>query len=233
MKNVVITGISGGLGRCLAKEYLSQGDYVFGFDIEERGILSYLEEEKENLSFELLDVGKDESVEKGISSIAQKISRLDILVNCAGVLTENSGKVLEEFDINGSCDVFNINALGPLRMVKAVLPLLRKSEEAVILNISSEAGSLQTHAGYTYRYDYCMSKAALNMQSIILQRYLEKDNIRVLTVHPGWMRTSMGGEEAPLLPDEVAVNIRKLVNHHQYDYHNMVFMDYNDEVRPW
>lgn len=232
MKNVVITGVSGGLGRCLAKEYLNHGDYVFGFDVEERDIISYLGAKK-NFSFKYLDVGKDESVDQGMNCIAQQVSNLNLLINCAGILPENSGKILEEFDINGSQDVFNINALGPLRMVKAALPLLRNSQGAVVLNISSEAGSLQTHAGYTFRYDYCMSKAALNIQSIILQRYLEKEKIKVLTIHPGWMRTAMGGEEAPLLPDKAAASIRELVNHHQYDYHNMVLMDYNEEIRPW
>lgn len=233
MKNVVITGVSGGLGRCLAKEYLLEGCNVFGFDIQEREIKEYLGEWGRRFTFGFLDVGNDNSVEEETRQLYRQVSCVDILINCAGILPENSKNVLEDFDVSASLETFNVNALGPLRMTKALLGLLRNAEDGVVLNISSEAGSLQSHAGYTIRYDYCMSKAALNIQSIILQRYLEKEKIRVLAVHPGWMKTDMGGMEAPLSPSEAAANIKNLVNYHQYDYHNRVFMDYNNKIRPW
>lgn len=233
MKNVVITGVSGGLGRCLAEEYLREGCNVFGYDIEERDIKTYLGADGKRFYFEYMDVGNDISVENSAEELGKKVSGVDILINCAGILPSDSAKVLEDFDVSGSLETFNVNALGPLRMTKAFLALLKKAEAGVIVNISSEAGSLQTHAGYIIRYDYCMSKAALNIQSVILQRYLEQEKIRVLTVHPGWMKTSMGGENAPILPRETAKGIKDLVNCHQYDYHNRVFMDYNNKIRPW
>lgn len=73
----------------------------------------------------------------------------------------------------------------------------------VIVNISSEAGSI----GECWRdreFDYCMSKAALNMQSVLLQKYLKSEGIKVLAIHPGWMRTDMGGAEADISPDTSA-----------------------------
>ena len=70
-------------------------------------------------------------------------------------------------------------------MAQKFLPLVRNGEGKTIVNISSEAGSLSTHNDYINRYDYCMSKAALNMQSVILQRYLRPEGIRVVAIHPG------------------------------------------------
>ena len=231
MKNIVITGVSGGLGRCLAEEYLGEGCQVFGFDINEDDICNYLQ--NDNFSFGIMDITYDISVKDNAQKLFGKIGHIDILINCAGILPENSEKRLEDFEVSGALEVFNTNALGPLRVTKQLLKLVKNSEAGVIVNISSEAGSLQAHADYVIRYDYCMSKAALNMQSIILQRYLEEDEIRVLAVHPGWMQTRMGGQEAPLKPSDSAKQIKRLITHHQYDYHNRVLMDYNDKIRPW
>ena len=80
--------------------------------------------------------------------------------------------MIENFDIDGSIALFDVNALGPLCVTKACLDLLRRGGEKLVINISSEAGSMTSHADYINRYDYCMSKAALNVQSVILQRYL-------------------------------------------------------------
>lgn len=231
MKNIVITGVSGGLGRCLAKEYLSEGCRVFGFDIDEDDICSYLQNNR--FSFGLMDIASDISVEDNAKKLFEKTDHIDIVINCAGILPKNSEKRLEDFEVSKALEVFDINALGPLRVTKQLLQLVKNAEAGVIVNISSEAGSMQAHADYVIRYDYCMSKAALNIQSIILQRYLETDKIRVLAVHPGWMRTRMGGQEAPLEPSDSAKQIKRLIACHQYDYHNRVLMDYNNKIRPW
>lgn len=233
MENVVITGAAGGLGRCLARRYVKKGCRVFGCDLAWRDAEKYVAAKNGNFEFDVVDVGDDASVASYLEKLSARIQKIQLLINCAGVLPDNSARVLEEFEIGKALEVYSVNALGPLRMVKAALPLLRRADGAVIVNISSEAGSLQAHADYTYRYDYCMSKAALNIQSIILQRYLKKENIRVLAIHPGWMKTAMGGEEAPVLPEESAEGICELVNLHRYDYHNMVFMDYNGKKRAW
>lgn len=231
MKNIVIVGVTGGLGSCLAKEYLDEGCQVFGFDIDEGDNCSCLQNER--FSFGVMDIASDSSVSENAEKLCRKISHIDILIHCAGILPQNSERQLEDFEVSEALEVFNTNALGPLRVTKMLLRLVKASDAGVIVNISSEAGSMQAHADYIIRYDYCMSKAALNIQSIILQRYLEKDKIRVLAVHPGWMQTKMGGQEAPLKPSDSAKQIKRLITRHQYDYHNRVLMDYNDKIRPW
>lgn len=234
MKKVLITGVSGGLGSCLATEYLKRNYQVYGYDIKDNTKVENIKNMyPEKFEFILMDTSSDESVIRAGTIINQYTESLDILINAAAILPPNSANVLEDFDITQSMELFAVNTLGPLRVVKDLLSLIKKGEEKLIVNISSEAGSMTTHCDYITRYDYCMSKAALNMQSIILQRYLEKDGIKVLLIHPGWLRTEMGGEEAPILPSESAESIVKLTETYKYSENMGMFLDYDGSTRAW
>ena len=234
MKKVLITGVSGGLGSCLATEYLKRNYQVYGYDIKDNTKVENIKNMyPEKFEFILMDTSSDESVIRAGTIINQYTESLDILINAAAILPPNSANVLEDFDITQSMELFAVNTLGPLRVVKDLLPLIKKGEEKLIVNISSEAGSMTTHCDYITRYDYCMSKAALNMQSIILQRYLEKDGIKVLLIHPGWLRTEMGGKEAPILPSESAESIVRLTETYKYSENMGMFLDYDGSTRAW
>ena len=106
--------------------------------------------------------------------------------------------------------VYNVNALGALRVAQSVLPLLRAGEIKRIINISSEAGSMaaRVRRGQRTRYAYCASKAALNIQSILLQNHVAEWGIRVHLIEPGWLRTFLASKEkctiAPTEPEESA-----------------------------
>lgn len=211
MKTVFITGADGGLGIALVKEYLGRGYRVFGADIRKKAETEKLILESDgNYVFFTADVSSTSSVQDLSKNIRAHTSSLDIIINAAGIIRPQSEDVLEDFDIDGSRKLFDVNALGPLRIVKTLINLLRRGEEKLLLNISSEAGSMTTHADYINRYDYCMSKAALNIQSIILQRYLKPEGIRVLLFNPGWMHTQMGGPNAPIDPKDSALGIANL-----------------------
>lgn len=233
MKSVLITGAGGGLGQNLCREYLARGFRVFGWNVvRDNAVEELISEYPGQFVFSLVDVGNYPAVEEGAKAVAALTDSLEIIVNAAGILPPNSAKQLPEFDIDTSIDVYNINSLGPLRVVKALLPLLKKGEEKLIIQISSEAGSMTSHMPhYVHRYDYCMSKAALNIQSIILQRYLKDDGIHIYLIHPGWMRTAMGGEKAPLLPSQSAASIAALFDKGRRP--DTMYMDYDGTPRPW
>lgn len=230
MKHILITGASGGIGSSLVNEYLKRGYQVYAADL-----VGEPDPDKAGMPYEFfrLDVTDTAAVEQLASALRQRTDSLDIILNCAGLLRRESEEQLEDFDIDGSMQVFNVNALGPFRIVKACIDLLRAGEDKLLLNISSEAGSITSHADYIKRYDYCMSKAALNIQSVILQRYLKPEGIKVLLVHPGWVNTPMGGSEAPVTPDESAQGIADVAEKLMHKPDTYMYWNYNGTERPW
>ena len=147
--------------------------------------------------------------------IANRFGRLDVLVNNAGIGTPDgmgtvadsltSGTSLEELK-----EVFETNVFAVLLLTQELLPLLRKSDGARIVNVSSHLGSLSLHAqkdqavAYNKRYAYNASKAALNLLTIQLAQELDGTKILVNSVHPGWVKTRLGSDAAPLQPAEGA-----------------------------
>ena len=234
MKNVLITGAAGGLGVCLVREYLGRGCRVFGTDIARRPDTEALLAESEGrYAFFQADVTDTAAVEEVARRVGAEVSSLDILINAAGLFRPESEYLLEDFDIDGSMRLFDVNALGPLRVTKAFICLLRQGGDKLLVNVSSEAGSMTSHAEYIRRYDYCMSKAALNIQSVILQRYLKPEGIRVLLFHPGWIHTPMGGPEAPIDPADAARGIADVAAGLRGRLDSYMYWNYNGTERPW
>lgn len=234
MKTVLITGANGGLGKCLVNKYCTEGYQVFAFDYKLDEDSVRMEKEMDNIAlFSFIDVRDSNAIEKAWDLVVAKTDKIDILINAAAILPADSANVLEEFNIESALDVYSTNALGPLRVVQKFLPLIKNSKGKTIINISSEAGSISTHNDYINRYDYCMSKAALNMQSVILQRYLRPDDIRVVVIHPGWMKTEMGGIDAPISPENSADGIFDLVGTCCNDFECGMFFDYDGCQRSW
>lgn len=143
--------------------------------------------------------------------IARQFGQLDILVNNAGIGTpEGTGTAGDALTSGTSLEelrqVFETNVFAVLLLTHELLPLLQKSSGARIVNVSSHLGSLALHArkdqavAYNKRYAYNASKAALNLFTIQLAQELEGTNIKVNSVHPGWVKTRLGSDAAPLQP---------------------------------
>lgn len=116
-------------------------------------------------------------------------------------------------------------------MVQQFLPLLEKGEHKLILNISSEAGSI-TDCWRESDFAYSMPKAALNMQSKILQNHLKPRSFKLLAVHPGWMRTDMGGADADIHAGEAAEGIFNLAVK-KWNLDDGIYMDYKAQPINW
>ena len=234
MEKVLIAGVSGGLGIQLARLCLAQRRKVFGSCVHENdGLRKLAEEYGDNLYLFEMDVRTEEAVQRAADKISEVTESLDLIVNCFGMLNRKNACPLNEYDIDGSFDLININMLGPLRVAKYFEPLLLKGEKKVLVNISSEAGSMAANNHYKDRYDYCMSKAGVNMQSVILQRYWLDRGVKVLAVHPGWMKTRMGGERAQIDPEVSAAGILELADKYSHQLDREIYFDYNGTPRPW
>jgi NAD(P)-dependent dehydrogenase (short-subunit alcohol dehydrogenase family) len=152
-----------------------------------------------------LDVTNKKDHEAAVAFLNEKFGRLDILINNAGISAENigTGKVSTTTD-----DVihrtFETNFFAPVALTQALLPLLKKSDAGRIVNMSSILGSQTLHADkgspiYNFKsLSYDSSKAALNSFTIHLAHELKDTKIKVNSAHPGWVKTDMGTDAAPM-----------------------------------
>jgi len=233
IKTIFITGADKGLGYSLAQRFLRAGAHVFAGQHQANSDLSDLAKSfPKTLTPISLDVTQLESVSQAANTVAKLVPALDVLINNAGVMLENRTPLLElDLARLPLFETLDVNTFGPLRMVQQFLPLLEKSDHKLILNISSEAGSI-TDCWRESEFAYSMSKAALNMQSKILQNHLKPRGFKILAVHPGWMRTDMGGADADINADEAAEGIFNLAVK-KWDLDDEIYMDYRAQPISW
>lgn len=228
---VFITGASKGLGFSLTELYLNKGHKVIA---TYRKNLEKLEEIKNhpNLILYPMDVSDEESVRNAYEHMKDKINYIDILINNAAVYLEDKSKTIENIDIEKAIVTMNINSIGPLRVLKYFYSFVERGNKKLIINVSSEAGSI-SNCWRDREYAYCMSKSALNMLSAILQNYSIPKGIKVLSVHPGWMRTDMGGPDADIDPKEAAEGIYNLSMKDWDPKDKNIYMDYKGNLMSW
>jgi NAD(P)-dependent dehydrogenase (short-subunit alcohol dehydrogenase family) len=174
-----------------------------------------------------------DSIRQAARAVEAKTPNLDILINNAAVYLEDKAAVLEDLDLSDEYfeKTMNVNAFGPLRMTQQFLPLLKKGGRKMIVNISSEAGSI-ADCPRGREFVYCMSKTALNMETKLLQNYLGPQGFKLLAVQPGWMQTDMGGPGAQVDPNETAQGVFGLATR-AWKADDIIFLDYQGNQLPW
>jgi NAD(P)-dependent dehydrogenase (short-subunit alcohol dehydrogenase family) len=237
---VFLTGCGRGVGAALAEGLRDRGASVFaGFHPGETG-LSDPPRPGHRLVPVPIDVSDTASVLTAADLVGSRTRSLDLLLNVAGVLgdiTTSVPGILDEQDMHRTYDV---NAVGPLRVINAFFPLLLAGRTRLVVSISSEAGSISpcTRTGW---FAYCMSKAALNMASAIVHNTLRPLGGRVIVMHPGWVRTWMRGTldaAADLSPREAAEGIlsqvdRALADPGLFAGERPAFINPRGEPLPW
>ncbi|MCT8138050.1 SDR family oxidoreductase [Anaerobacillus sp. CMMVII] len=226
--NILVTGANRGLGYTLVKLGLEKGHTLYAGvrSLDQKPLKELKDVYEDRLHLIQLEVTNEDSVATAAKALAEHGTTLDVLINNAAVLEERDQSI-EDLDIHACMKSFDINTLGPIRVVKCFLPLVKLGQKQAIVNISSNAGSL-TNA-YSGDYSYGLSKAALNMFSEKLRHNLKEDNIRVFSIHPGWMKTDMGGTNAQLEPLESAVGIYDIVEQKLEIPNEAVYIDYQGQ----
>ncbi|REK58022.1 MAG: short-chain dehydrogenase [Thermobacillus sp.] len=193
-KTAYVTGCDRGLGLALAKVLLTEGYRVFaGSYIADWPELGELAEKEPKLRIVPLDIGSDKSVQRAADIVKAETDHLDILINNAAIYRDRSEDIFGDLYFDDMLNMYNVNTLGTLRVTNSVIDLLVKGEGKRLVNISSEAGSIADN-WRKREYGYCMTKAAVNMQSAILQNHLQEYGIKVMCFHPGWVRSWMSGK---------------------------------------
>lgn len=206
-KVALITGANKGIGKEIARQLGSQGVTVLiGSRDLSRGEAAASELKAEGIDARAvkLDVVDPADVKSAAERIESEFGKLDILVNNAGVLLDRDGVTPETFRAT-----YEANVIAPWELTQALLPLIKKSDAGRIVNQSSILGSLTMNGSEEIGADwlapaYNSSKAALNLLTVIQSRWLAGTDVKINAAHPGWVKTDLGTDDAPLSVGEGA-----------------------------
>lgn len=208
---VLVTGANRGIGRAIARRFLAAGGTVVatvrGAD-GERELRSG--EASARLVVERCDVRERAQVEALAERVRERFGRADVLVNNAAVFEERDYALrADELDPDIVRRTLEVNVVGTVTVCVAILPLLPRGGRVV--NLSSDLGQFGKPGGMTATMvAYSLSKAALNAYTSALANALHERGVLVDSLHPGWVKTAMGGPNAPLAPEDGAEAVYRL-----------------------
>ncbi len=242
-KIALVTGAYKGLGLEFCKQ-LGNAHY--------KVILTARELQKAQVAAETLNVQKPYAIPKALEVrdeiqieklaiwVKETYGRLDLLVNNAGVNPKDYADKsrmektfqLDKLDAKEMLDVIHINSIAPLLVVKHFRPLLRKSENPIVINISSWLGSV-TNLTFGGHYAYVGSKNLLNVLNKSMANELRQDRIICVNVNPGWVQTDMGGQKAQFTAEQAVSNILTHVVSKLSISDTGEFLNYDGNKHPW
>jgi NAD(P)-dependent dehydrogenase (short-subunit alcohol dehydrogenase family) len=205
MSTVLITGAARGLGLEFVKQYAAKGWKVLAC-ARKPDALKGINGDIHHHKLEVTDHGAVKALAKKLAAEA-----IDVLICNAGVGGDggHGGQTLGSFDAKLWRDVFEINTLAPLMMAEAFVEQVARSKERKLIAITSILGSIANNDGG--RYAYRASKTALNMEWSCLAKDLEGRSVICVALHPGWVRTDMGGPTATLTIDQSVPSMVKVI----------------------
>jgi NAD(P)-dependent dehydrogenase (short-subunit alcohol dehydrogenase family) len=188
-KVVLVTGASSGLGKSIAQYLLAKGFIVYGTSRSGINVAGF--------SMLKMNVLCQTEITETITTILQNEKRLDILINNAGI---GMAGALEDSNEADFTKVISTNLIGPFRVIKSVLPQMRKQGQGLIINVST-LGSI---FGLPYRSAYCASKSALDSLTESLRMEVKRFGINVCSIQPGDIRTNIGDQRIVNIPENSA-----------------------------
>ena len=221
---VLVTGANRGLGLEFVTQLQAKGYEVIG---TARNPQKAIELKATGARVEQLDVTDQASV----ASLANRLSdvSIDILINNAGMLNRADSS-LDTLDFDAMERSFQVNSLGPLRVTQALLPNLKSGEGKTIVSITSQLGSIELSTGGLYSYR--TSKTALNQINKIISSELASQGFTCVVMHPGWVKTDMGGASAPLTKAESISGMLGVIENLTTESTGM-FFNYDGGILPW
>ena len=211
-KIALITGANKGIGKEIARGLGKQGFTVLiGSRDKKNGEDTINEFKKENLIAYVvpLEVTNEASVQSAFEWVESKFGKLDILINNAGIATDEAKPSVSDMALVKK--TYETNVFAPIRLIQVFLPLLKKSEAGRIVNISSGLGSLTLSSDANGPYDainvlsYCTSKTALNAVTVHFAKELRGTSIKVNSADPGYCATDLNGHAGYRTPEQGAI----------------------------
>ncbi|MBS0351925.1 MAG: SDR family oxidoreductase [Proteobacteria bacterium] len=231
MPSILITGANRGLGLEMTKQYLQDGWQVIACcrsPSKASELIDLESEAKEQLRILELDVNDANA----ISSLPSRVQNqpIDVLINNAGIL-KTLNKDSDSISPEAWLESFRVNTIAPALIAKSLSGLIAAGQQKIIVNLSSQLGSISLASDLTYLL-YGSSKAALNYVTKSLAVELKSSGIIVISIHPGWAKTDMGGKNAQLMPAESVAGIRKVLKSLTLKQSG-AFYDYSGKIIPY
>jgi len=227
MATVLITGANRGIGLEFARQYAADGWRVIAAcrNPKRAGDLEHV---NGDASLVTLDVNDPESVDKLAAELGD--APIDVLINNAGVYLDRGG-TLDDIDFDDWATTFAVNTLAPIRVARALAGKVERSKRKLMVFLSSQMGSVgENTSGGSYAYR--SSKAALNAAVKSLAIDLKPRGITCAVLHPGWVRTDMGGKNATLDVRDSVHGMRRVIEELKPERTGS-FLRYNGEAVPW
>lgn len=229
MPTVLITGANRGLGLEFARQYAKDGWRVLACARNPNKwneLQTLVKGSSGRVTTHALDVTDFAQLERLAKEVQEPI---DVLLSNAGIYAR--GARFGQLDYAEWERSFRVNSLAPIRLAELFVDHVARSQQRKIVNITSLMGSIgDNESGGSYAYR--TSKAALNMGTMCLARDLKDKGITAVVLHPGWVKTDMGGEQAPIEPPESVAGMRKVIAKIG-PAESGKFYDYEGDELPW
>jgi len=231
MQTVLISGANRGLGLEFCRQYAEAGWRVFATcrNPSTATELKSLAERYSDIHIESLDVANFSDIDALSTRLGTE--NIDVLLNNAGIYSDKQGNGFGHLDYQAWLESLTINSLAPVKLAEAFLPQIQRSPKKLIVNISSLMGSMadnQSGGSLLYR----SSKAGLNAAMKTLSIDLLPSSIGVLILHPGWVRTDMGGKNALIDVEESVTGMLRQIENFTLTQSGS-FLKYDGSTLPW
>lgn len=231
METVLITGSNRGIGLEFVKQFLAKEKRVIACCRRFKQAMDLQDLAKNNnlLSIYELDVCDETQIAKVAKELSPK--PIDILINNAGIYGERRVE-LGNIERSNFLKVMDVNCLGTLKVAEAFAPHVGKSQRKIMVTISSQMGSITDNSSGG-SYAYRASKAALNavMRSFALD--VQNIGIKAMTLHPGWVKTDMGGHNALISAKQSVTGMIEQIDRYGADDHAEVFRRFDGKTIQW
>lgn len=234
MTNIVITGANRGIGLALVEEYANSGGRVFAFcrtPHTAAELNKICEGSQGRVTVHKIDMGDGTSILNAARVVADQ--PVDILLNVAGIIGGKVDTINESIFNQDDFDdwhyAFEVMTIGPFRLIQALLPNLLAAKGKVMTVSSQAAASIWPHGGM---YAYGATKAAVNKVMLSLAIDLKDKQICVASIHPGHVKTDMGGANGEITAKQSAVGIKATVDNLTLE-HSGCFFNWSGELHPW
>jgi NAD(P)-dependent dehydrogenase (short-subunit alcohol dehydrogenase family) len=231
MQSILITGANRGLGLEFCRQYSEQGWRVFACcrQPDSATELQTLAAQWANLTVHTLEVSNFQQIDQLAAQLSSE--PLDVLLSNEGVYVDNKEHGFGALDYAAWQETLHINTIAPVKLAEAFLPHLLKAQHPQIVAISSLMGSIADNSSGGSLL-YRSSKAGLNAAMKSLAIDLRQQNIAVLILHPGWVKTDMGGEGAPTSPRESITGMRRVISEFTLKQSGS-FLNFKGDLLPW